>query len=164
MQEDLTPETTKKVLDAFANGKIPKPGPQSGRQTSENSAGLTALTSKVCSTHTTNDSSSDYITALRSWRALYTRVSVAYRLLRPVPCSLFADVNAILMLIHGAKTYRDYRSKSESESCVLLERNFDFSLFFDLPTSFAFTGSSSSSESSCEEVGRGTRVGSMMPS
>ncbi|CAG7846686.1 NADH dehydrogenase [ubiquinone] flavoprotein 2, mitochondrial; AltName: Full=NADH dehydrogenase subunit II; AltName: Full=NADH-ubiquinone oxidoreductase 24 kDa subunit; Flags: Precursor [Serendipita indica DSM 11827] len=44
--EDLTPETTKKVLDVFAKGSIPKPGPQSGRQTSENSAGLTALTSK----------------------------------------------------------------------------------------------------------------------
>lgn len=47
-QEDLTPETTKKVLDAFAKGQKPKPGPQSGRHTSENSAGLTALTSKVC--------------------------------------------------------------------------------------------------------------------
>jgi hypothetical protein len=46
-QEDLTPETTKKVLDAFRKGEKPKPGPQSGRHTSENSAGLTALTSKV---------------------------------------------------------------------------------------------------------------------
>ncbi|KAJ7940837.1 putative NADH-ubiquinone oxidoreductase 24 kDa subunit mitochondrial precursor, partial [Mycena leptocephala] len=45
-QEDLTPETTKAILDAFAKGEKPKPGPQSGRQTSENSAGLTALTSK----------------------------------------------------------------------------------------------------------------------
>jgi len=44
--EDLTPETTKKILDAFAKGQKPKPGPQSGRHTSENSAGLTALTSK----------------------------------------------------------------------------------------------------------------------
>ncbi|KAI6109140.1 thioredoxin-like [2Fe-2S] ferredoxin-domain-containing protein [Pisolithus croceorrhizus] len=44
--EDLTPETTKKVLDAFAKGGKPKRGPQSGRQTSENLAGLTALTSK----------------------------------------------------------------------------------------------------------------------
>ncbi|EJD52891.1 hypothetical protein AURDEDRAFT_180503 [Auricularia subglabra TFB-10046 SS5] len=44
--EDLTPESTKKILDAFAAGQKPKPGPQSGRQTSENSAGLTALTSK----------------------------------------------------------------------------------------------------------------------
>ncbi|KAG9104923.1 hypothetical protein FRC06_004990 [Ceratobasidium sp. 370] len=44
--EDLTPETTKKILDAFARGEKPKPGPQSGRQTSENSAGLTALASK----------------------------------------------------------------------------------------------------------------------
>jgi hypothetical protein len=46
-QEDLTPETTKAILDAFAKGEKPKSGPQSGRQTSENSAGLTALTSKV---------------------------------------------------------------------------------------------------------------------
>jgi len=44
--EDLTSETTKKILDAFVKGQKPKPGPQSGRQTSENSAGLTALTSK----------------------------------------------------------------------------------------------------------------------
>ncbi|GJE97952.1 NAD(P)H-dependent oxidoreductase subunit E [Phanerochaete sordida] len=44
--EDLTPETTKKVLDAFKKGEKPKPGPQSGRHTSENSAGLTALTSE----------------------------------------------------------------------------------------------------------------------
>jgi len=44
--EDLTPETTRKILDAFARGEKPKPGPQSGRHTSENSAGLTSLTSK----------------------------------------------------------------------------------------------------------------------
>ncbi|KAG2116516.1 NdufV2, NADH dehydrogenase 24 kd subunit [Suillus discolor] len=44
--EDLTPATTKKVLEAFAKGQKPKPGPQSGRKTSENSAGLTSLTSK----------------------------------------------------------------------------------------------------------------------
>jgi len=44
--EDLTPDTTKKVLDAFAKGQKPKPGPQSGRHTVENSAGFTALASK----------------------------------------------------------------------------------------------------------------------
>jgi NADH dehydrogenase (ubiquinone) flavoprotein 2 len=44
--EDLTTETTQKIMDAFAKGQKPKPGPQSGRQTCENSAGLTALTSK----------------------------------------------------------------------------------------------------------------------
>ena len=49
LKEDLTPQTTKKVLDAFKNGQKPKAGPQSGRQTSENSAGLTSLTGKVCS-------------------------------------------------------------------------------------------------------------------
>ena len=44
--EDLTPETTVKVLEALARGEKPKPGPQSGRQTAENSAGLTTLTTK----------------------------------------------------------------------------------------------------------------------
>lgn len=44
--EDLTPQSTKAILDAFAKGEKPKPGPQSGRQTSENSAGLTSLTTK----------------------------------------------------------------------------------------------------------------------
>lgn len=39
--EDLTPETTIKILNAFARGEKPKPGPQSGRRTSENSAGMT---------------------------------------------------------------------------------------------------------------------------
>lgn len=46
-QEDLTPATTKAVLNAFSKGTKPKPGPQTGRHTSENSAGLTALTSKA---------------------------------------------------------------------------------------------------------------------
>jgi NADH dehydrogenase (ubiquinone) flavoprotein 2 len=44
--EDLTPETTAKLIDDFAAGKTPKKGPQSSRQTCENSAGLTALASK----------------------------------------------------------------------------------------------------------------------
>ncbi|KAL1727454.1 thioredoxin-like [2Fe-2S] ferredoxin-domain-containing protein [Schizophyllum commune] len=44
--EDLTPESTKRILAAFSKGEKPKAGPQSNRQTSENSAGLTALTSK----------------------------------------------------------------------------------------------------------------------
>ncbi|KAJ9127892.1 NADH:ubiquinone oxidoreductase 24 [Naganishia onofrii] len=44
--EDLTPETTIKILNAFAAGEKPKPGPQSGRRTSENSAGLTTLTAE----------------------------------------------------------------------------------------------------------------------
>jgi len=48
LQEDLTPQTTKKVLDAFKKGQKPKAGPQSGRKTSENSAGLTSLIGKVC--------------------------------------------------------------------------------------------------------------------
>lgn len=52
--EDLTPETTLKIVDALAKGEKPKPGPQSGRFTSENSAGLTTLTGTVsfhlCST------------------------------------------------------------------------------------------------------------------
>jgi len=44
--EDLTADSTKKLLDAFSKGDKPKPGPQSGRRTSENSAGMTALTSE----------------------------------------------------------------------------------------------------------------------
>ena len=47
IQEDLTPQLTTKLIDAFKKGERPKPGPQSGRHTSENSAGLTALTEKV---------------------------------------------------------------------------------------------------------------------
>ena len=54
-QEDLTPETTKKILNAFAKGQKPKAGPQSGRRTSENSAGLTNLTGKVCFSPTNLD-------------------------------------------------------------------------------------------------------------
>ena len=73
--EDLTPESTKKILDAFAKGEKPKPGPQSGRQTSENSAGLTALTSKVRSVQCINQRTSfvEMILqlALRSWRTLH---------------------------------------------------------------------------------------------
>lgn len=49
--EDLTPETTKKLLSALRESattrdasKVPKPGTQSSRQTCENSAGLTNLT------------------------------------------------------------------------------------------------------------------------
>jgi NADH dehydrogenase (ubiquinone) flavoprotein 2 len=38
----LTPETTIKLLDALAKGERPQPGPQTGRYTSENSAGLTS--------------------------------------------------------------------------------------------------------------------------
>lgn len=49
--EDLTPETIKQVLSALKESvtdvsKAPKPGPQSGRQTCENAAGLTSLTSE----------------------------------------------------------------------------------------------------------------------
>lgn len=62
--EDLTPETTKKLLDGLrasvkSDGevdysKIPKPGPiDSGRQTCENSAGLTNLTSEPWGPETT---------------------------------------------------------------------------------------------------------------
>jgi NADH-quinone oxidoreductase E subunit len=41
--EDLTPESTVALLDAFKSGKQPKPGPQSGRHTSEPASGLTTL-------------------------------------------------------------------------------------------------------------------------
>ena len=76
-QEDLTPETTKKVLDSFAKGQKPKAGPQSGRQTSENSAGLTNLTGKVCCFLVNPDlgfSTASQFQALWTWRVLPTGV------------------------------------------------------------------------------------------
>ena len=61
--EDLTPETVVDLLKALkasaeatgagAAAKAPKPGPLSGRQTCENSAGLTNLTSEPWGTETT---------------------------------------------------------------------------------------------------------------
>ncbi|KAI8448299.1 thioredoxin-like [2Fe-2S] ferredoxin-domain-containing protein [Phakopsora pachyrhizi] len=44
--EDLTPESIIKVLDELAAGRNPKPGPQSGRKSSEPAAGLTSLIEK----------------------------------------------------------------------------------------------------------------------
>jgi NADH-quinone oxidoreductase subunit E len=44
--EDLTPETFNKILDQFAAGKTPKPGPQIDRQLSEPVGGATTLTDK----------------------------------------------------------------------------------------------------------------------
>lgn len=41
--EDLTAETTEKVLDALMRGEQPKPGSQSGRKTCEPAGGLTTL-------------------------------------------------------------------------------------------------------------------------
>ncbi|KAI9104845.1 thioredoxin-like [2Fe-2S] ferredoxin-domain-containing protein [Phlyctochytrium arcticum] len=41
--EDLTPETTNKILDALKKGDTPKPGPQSGRQNCEPAGKLTSL-------------------------------------------------------------------------------------------------------------------------
>ncbi|KAI1466012.1 thioredoxin-like [2Fe-2S] ferredoxin-domain-containing protein [Daldinia caldariorum] len=57
--EDLTPETTKKLLTALKESvtkpgvKVPKPGPQTGRDTCENSAGQTNLTSEPWGIETT---------------------------------------------------------------------------------------------------------------
>jgi NADH dehydrogenase (ubiquinone) flavoprotein 2 len=61
--EDLTPETVVDLLKALkesaaatgaaAAAKVPKPGPLTGRQTCENSAGLTNLTSEPWGTETT---------------------------------------------------------------------------------------------------------------
>jgi NADH-quinone oxidoreductase subunit E len=42
--EDLTPKSFEKLLDGFAAGKPPKPGPQNGRQFSEPEGGATSLT------------------------------------------------------------------------------------------------------------------------
>lgn len=41
--EDLTPETTKQVLEAIKRGETPKPGPQNGRQFSAPEGGPTTL-------------------------------------------------------------------------------------------------------------------------
>ena len=43
--EDLTPDSTTKLIDALARGEHPKPGPQNGRTTSEPIGGPTTLTS-----------------------------------------------------------------------------------------------------------------------
>jgi NADH dehydrogenase (ubiquinone) flavoprotein 2 len=58
--EDLTPETIVNLLKALkdsatdvAGAKAPPPGPLSGRQTCENSAGQTNLTSQPWGTETT---------------------------------------------------------------------------------------------------------------
>lgn len=59
--EDLTPETTKQLLTALKESatsssssvKVPAPGPLSGRQTCENSAGQTNLTSEPWGIETT---------------------------------------------------------------------------------------------------------------
>jgi NADH-quinone oxidoreductase subunit E len=44
--EDLTAESTARVLMALANGELPKPGPQSGRLTSSPCGGFTTLTAQ----------------------------------------------------------------------------------------------------------------------
>jgi NADH-quinone oxidoreductase E subunit len=41
--EDLTPESVVKLLDTFKCGETPKPGPRSGRRSSEPAGGLTTL-------------------------------------------------------------------------------------------------------------------------
>jgi NADH-quinone oxidoreductase subunit E len=41
--EDLTPETLEEIIDTFAAGKLPVPGPQTGRFSSEPASGLTTL-------------------------------------------------------------------------------------------------------------------------
>ena len=42
--EDIDAGSTKNILQALRRGETPKPGPQSGRTSSENAAGLTSLT------------------------------------------------------------------------------------------------------------------------
>lgn len=44
--EDLTPESITAIIDTLAAGKDPKPGPQSGRKSSEPASGLTTLKGK----------------------------------------------------------------------------------------------------------------------
>jgi NADH-quinone oxidoreductase subunit E len=50
--EDLTKESFGKVLDGFASGQPPKPGPQNGRQFSAPMGGPTTLTGDVTGTRT----------------------------------------------------------------------------------------------------------------
>ena len=45
--EDLTAESFNKVLDGFAAGAPPKPGPQNGRQFSAPIGGITTLKTKT---------------------------------------------------------------------------------------------------------------------
>lgn len=45
--EDLTPESTEKLLEQFAAGARPQPGSQTGRRTSMSSAGATSLKEKA---------------------------------------------------------------------------------------------------------------------
>lgn len=89
--------TMKKVLDELANGGKPKVGPQSGRQTSENSAGLTTLTSKVRSWSVSRRCLTCQL-AIRPWRALHPRVPIIFAV------KSYTILNKI------------YKSKSESES------------------------------------------------
>ena len=42
--EDLSADSTKKILQALRRGETPRPGSQTGRTSSENAAGLTTLT------------------------------------------------------------------------------------------------------------------------
>jgi NADH-quinone oxidoreductase subunit E len=49
--EDLTSETTTAVLDALANGEVPKPGPQIDRQTSCPEGGPTTLKEMATENH-----------------------------------------------------------------------------------------------------------------
>lgn len=44
IQEDLTPEATIKILEEIKMGKMPTPGPVSGRKNCEPLSGLTSLT------------------------------------------------------------------------------------------------------------------------
>ncbi len=53
--EDLTEENFGSLLDAFARGEVPKPGPQNGRFASEPLGGLTSLT-EFAGGHPTNAS------------------------------------------------------------------------------------------------------------
>lgn len=46
--EDLTPESMLNIIDKLSKGETVKPGPQSGRHSSEPATGRTALTSEVC--------------------------------------------------------------------------------------------------------------------
>ncbi len=81
--EDLTPESMVNIIDKLSAGEKVKPGPQSGRHSSEPAQGRTALTSEVSSSPASALTARDFATdspaffstaALRSGQALCSRV------------------------------------------------------------------------------------------
>ena len=79
--EDLTAESFSDILDAFARGEVPRPGPQNGRFSSEPKSGLSSLTDFVMPEVTGNGSVSraeamaDTVKRIDGSEAAYTDIS-----------------------------------------------------------------------------------------